>query len=170
MVGDVNLFLSEMDDEETEGVESVASLSTRRLQGEIDIMIAEKEFQKRGLGKAATCSMLLYGARRLDIKRFFCKINEDNTPSINLFKKLGFVLIRHQVLERGLQRALHVAPRKVLQGEAASFSLVVIRLRRPWAEAKNGDQQEQRGDGTEHSVHALRGGVREGSCKCGFPR
>jgi RimJ/RimL family protein N-acetyltransferase len=54
-------------------------------------MIAEEYYQKRGLGKEASCLMLLYGAKCLGIRRFFCKINEDNEASRVLFEtKLGF--------------------------------------------------------------------------------
>lgn len=96
MVGDVNLFLSEIDDDDDGGEEEnrndkVDSNETPRIQAEVDIMIADKDYQKKGLGRAATCSMILYGAKKLDIQRFFCKINDDNVASINLFKRLGFV-------------------------------------------------------------------------------
>ena len=99
MVGDVNLFLSEMDDDDEEdettqkesGDDASSNDTVCRIQAEIDIMIAEKDFQKKGLGRAATCTMLLYGASILSIQRFFCKINDDNVASIQLFKSLGFV-------------------------------------------------------------------------------
>jgi RimJ/RimL family protein N-acetyltransferase len=99
MIGDVNLFLSEIDDDgnddDEEGgagkVDDSNDDSSPRVQAEIDIMIAEKNYQKKGLGRAATCSMLLYGVTKLEIQRFFCKINDDNVASINLFKSLGFV-------------------------------------------------------------------------------
>ena len=87
MVGDVNLFLSEID-EESDNSDNTDKKPRR--QAEIDIMIANKNFRKMGLGRSATCSMLLYGAKTLGIKRFFCKINEDNTGSIKLFESLGF--------------------------------------------------------------------------------
>mmetsp|Transcript_9993 Transcript_9993/g.20921 ORF Transcript_9993/g.20921 Transcript_9993/m.20921 type:complete len:251 (+) Transcript_9993:236-988(+) len=104
MIGDVNLFLSEMDDEDesdhnetteiNESETADAAPGTGRLeenlQAEIDIMIANKECQGKGLGRAATCTMLLYGVRKLGIHRFFCKINEDNVNSIRLFKNIGF--------------------------------------------------------------------------------
>ncbi|KAL3937323.1 MAG: hypothetical protein SGBAC_007553 [Bacillariaceae sp.] len=93
MVGDVNLFLSDIEpDEDEEGTSSELPPTTEKplIQAEIDIMIAEKTYQRRGFGKAATCSMLLYGANQLKVYRFFCKINEDNTASINLFERLGF--------------------------------------------------------------------------------
>ena len=92
MVGDVNLFLSEIDEDENSGQGEAAAETDgpKRVQAEIDIMIAEKQCHRKGLGRAATCSMLLYGARKLKVERFFCKINEDNMASINLFKALGF--------------------------------------------------------------------------------
>lgn len=89
MVGDVNLFLSDIDEDEEE--ENEKCNKQPRLQAEIDIMIAEHAFRKKGLGGAATCSMLLYGATLLGIHRFFCKINEDNKASIKLFESIGFV-------------------------------------------------------------------------------
>ena len=107
MLGDVNLFLSEIeDDDETEAqvVQSTVGEAKEEsqtsndetkkapeVQAEIDIMIAEKDFQGKGMGKAATCMMLLYGATSLKVKRFFCKINEDNEASLKLFKSIGFV-------------------------------------------------------------------------------
>jgi RimJ/RimL family protein N-acetyltransferase len=53
-------------------------------------MIAEKSFLGKGIGRAASCAMALYGLNELNITRFFCKINEDNVASINLFKSIGF--------------------------------------------------------------------------------
>ena len=98
MVGDVNLFLSEIDDEddddrsdcESDKVEA-PSLPEPQIQAEIDIMIAERDCQGKGLGRAATCAMALYGITELKVKRIFCKINEDNIASLNLFKSIGFV-------------------------------------------------------------------------------
>ena len=94
MIGDVNLFFSELEDSsisDSDGVESQTKAhSERRMQAEIDIMIAEKEFRGKGFGRAATTAMLLYGKRKLGIDRFFCKINEDNNDSIRLFKAIGF--------------------------------------------------------------------------------
>jgi len=102
MIGDVNLFLSEMDDSyESDTNKNLEEVNTKQggqgivsskqlVQAEVDIMIARKEFRGKGLGRAATCAMLLYGARKLGIHRFFCKINEDNTDSIRLFKAIGF--------------------------------------------------------------------------------
>eukprot|EP00934_Nitzschia_sp_Nitz4_P006167 Nitzschia sp. Nitz4//scaffold3_size479765//203314//204095//NITZ4_000085-RA/size479765-augustus-gene-1.596-mRNA-1//-1//CDS//3329550713//6157//frame0 len=96
MIGDVNLFLSEIDEDEEDepNLNSTTVAPTDqppRIQAEVDIMIAEKSFQHGGLGKTATCAMMLYGAQNLQIQRFFCKINDGNEGSIRLFKSLGFV-------------------------------------------------------------------------------
>jgi len=105
MIGDVNLFLSEMEDSyesdrnenseirevKTEVTAQGMGSSKKMVEAEVDIMIARREFRGKGLGRAATCAMLLYGATKLGIHRFFCKINEDNTDSIRLFKAIGFV-------------------------------------------------------------------------------
>lgn len=89
MVGDVNLFLSDIEPDEEDRVSS-SETESPLIQAEIDIMIAEKDKKRRGFGKAATCSMLLYGLITLKVHRFFCKINEDNAASRKLFEGLGF--------------------------------------------------------------------------------
>lgn len=98
MVGDVNLFLSEeeevdvdSDDEQAKAeAQKAAETTTPQRQAELDIMIAEANCRGKGLGKEVACLMMMYGARNLDIRRFFCKIKEDNTASLGLFRKLGF--------------------------------------------------------------------------------
>ena len=106
MVGDVNLFLSDFDDDDDDNFEEEEEDGNNnnndddddqkkeeriRIQAEIDIMIAEKKFKRKGIGRSAVCSMILYGSQELDIYRFFCKINEDNIASIKLFESIGFV-------------------------------------------------------------------------------
>mmetsp|Transcript_16139 Transcript_16139/g.24382 ORF Transcript_16139/g.24382 Transcript_16139/m.24382 type:complete len:239 (+) Transcript_16139:95-811(+) len=98
MVGDVNLFLSDEEDEDEEDNvlsdppnASQSECNVALKHSEVDIMIAEKDKQGQGIGWEATCLMMLYGAKMLGIRRFFAKINEDNAASLNLFtKKLGF--------------------------------------------------------------------------------
>lgn len=75
MVGDVNLFLS-LD-------------ASNSLQGEIDIMIAEKDFHRAGCGREAVMLMVWYAMQKLSVQRLFAKINESNTPSRKLFERYG---------------------------------------------------------------------------------
>ena len=112
MVGDVNLFLSEEEDEDDDEVDGQGGVSAQsslvdttttttatplpqqqqQQQAEIDIMVAERSFQGKGIGREATTLMMLYGASRVGFRRVFCKINASNVASRNLFEqKLGFV-------------------------------------------------------------------------------
>ena len=91
MVGDVNLFLSEIEEEYNENEDQTENVSkVQGIQAELDVMIAEKNFRKMGMGKEASLMMMLYGAQSLGIQRFVVKIKEENFASRNLFEKLGF--------------------------------------------------------------------------------
>lgn len=105
MLGDVNLFLFDDDSEECEK-------GRTRMVGEIEIMIAAKEQQGKGLGRAALTLFLHYvfkncenlvkerfgssgsvldGASIPTLSSLRVKINQTNTPSIKLFESVGFV-------------------------------------------------------------------------------
>lgn len=107
MAGDVNLFLSQEDPTEadpdcpsgagsnTQVPNDVEDIQTQsppryRTQAEIDIMIAEPTFRGKGLGREACALMIRYGAQHLNVRRFFCKIQESNVASMRLFKSMGF--------------------------------------------------------------------------------
>jgi len=91
MVGDVNLFLSEEEDDDDKDDDKDKD-DKKYPQAELDIMIAEKDRQRNGLGREASLLMMMFGASKLGIRRFFCKIKEDNVASRSLFgDKLGFV-------------------------------------------------------------------------------
>ena len=102
MVGDVNLFLSEEgeeepdtddenDEEEEKGNTPVHTHTQPRRQAELDIMIAEESARGQGMGSEASRIMLWYGARHLQVRRFFAKIKKENAASRALFeRRLGF--------------------------------------------------------------------------------
>lgn len=75
MIGDVNIFFNEEEDLHC---------------GEIEIMIAESRARGKGCGKEALFTMMRYGIEELDMKRFTAKIGMDNTPSLSMFKSIGF--------------------------------------------------------------------------------
>lgn len=75
MIGDVNLFFN--DDENP-------------ANAEIDVMIARKSLRGKGYGTDAVLLMLHYAIKRLEVERFYCKINEKNDASLKMFKKLQF--------------------------------------------------------------------------------
>jgi hypothetical protein len=96
MAGDVNLFLSQENEEETDSVDKgdkVAASNREPLQyqAEIDIMIAEEKYRRKGLGREATCLMMHFITTHINIRRIFCKIKASNKASLQLFKSLSFV-------------------------------------------------------------------------------
>ena len=72
LLGDVNLFFNDYDDPRA---------------AEVDIMIAREDARCQGVGTEAVLLMLHYALKRLDVSRFYCKINERNMPSLHLFRK-----------------------------------------------------------------------------------
>lgn len=100
MIGDINLFLSEEEEEIDDDIWNQQSTKndgdeteTKELsQAELDIMIARESHRHKGLGVELALTMMRYGASALGIKRFFVKIKDTNNSSIRLFRdKLGFV-------------------------------------------------------------------------------
>jgi hypothetical protein len=96
-IGDVNLFISLQDEEGGKQV----------LVGELELMIAKREEQQRGYGRAAVLVFLSYilrhedeilkeyyagerGGRKEGFDYFAVKIGEGNERSVELFEGLGF--------------------------------------------------------------------------------
>ena len=105
MLGDVNLFLTDSDDEDSPGV-----------VGEIELMIARRQHQGQGYGRASLLAFLKYisdheqeivqqylrdkHSLRKDVAGtparftyFTVKIDQSNHRSIGLFETLGFVKV-----------------------------------------------------------------------------
>ncbi|KAF7824902.1 N-acetyltransferase 9-like protein [Senna tora] len=76
MVGDVNIFMNDLDNPHT---------------AEIEIMIAEPKSRGKGLGKETVMMMMAFAIEKLGINIFRAKIGESNEASLNMFQKLGFV-------------------------------------------------------------------------------
>ena len=76
MIGDVNLFLSNTNDEGN---------STTK-EAELDIMVAVQQYRNKGIGKEVVQLIIYYGITKLNISRFFVKINDKNTMSLKLFQ------------------------------------------------------------------------------------
>ncbi|KAG0284377.1 N-acetyltransferase 9 [Linnemannia gamsii] len=97
MVGDVNLFFNDHDDPHS---------------AEIEIMIAESSYRRKGMGLEALRMMMTYAYQSLGTKRITAKISTENKSSIQLFlTQLGFVQISYsQIFEEvTLERVLTVS-------------------------------------------------------------
>lgn len=72
MIGDINLFISDIDHVKN---------------AEINIMIAEEGYRGQGYAKEALLLTIDYGIKSLSIQRYFVKISSFNHSSIQLFKR-----------------------------------------------------------------------------------
>lgn len=72
MVGDVNLFMNDYEN---------------AFNAEIEVMVADPRYRRRGLASDALKLMIFYGTNQLKLTRFFAKIGENNLASIALFKR-----------------------------------------------------------------------------------
>ncbi|XP_010270154.1 PREDICTED: N-acetyltransferase 9-like protein isoform X2 [Nelumbo nucifera] len=75
MVGDVNMYMNDLDDSQ---------------MAEIEIMVAEPKSRGKGLGKESVLMMMAFAIENFRIHTFRAKIGESNIASLNLFRKLGF--------------------------------------------------------------------------------
>nr|XP_027078475.1 N-acetyltransferase 9-like protein isoform X5 [Coffea arabica] len=80
MVGDVNIYMNDLDDAE---------------MAEIEIMIAETKSRGKGLGKESVLMMMAFAVENFGIHLFRAKIGDSNRASISLFQKLGFEKTSH---------------------------------------------------------------------------
>ncbi|ONI18219.1 hypothetical protein PRUPE_3G202800 [Prunus persica] len=98
MVGDVNLYMNDLDDPQ---------------MAEIEIMIAEPKSRGKGLGKESALMMMAFAVENLGIHIFRAKIGELNGASLNLFRKLGFEetsyseIFKEVTLELSVTKAKH---------------------------------------------------------------
>ena len=76
MIGDCNLFFNDHDDDRA---------------CEIEMMIAERAFRRRGLARETLEAFTAYGACSLGVTTFVAKIGFGNDASNALFKSFGFV-------------------------------------------------------------------------------
>ncbi|KAF8414214.1 hypothetical protein HHK36_002214 [Tetracentron sinense] len=75
MVGDVNIYMNDLDDSQ---------------MAEIEIMIAEPKSRGKGLGKESVLMMMAFAVENFRIHTFRAKIGDSNIASLDMFRKLGF--------------------------------------------------------------------------------
>jgi len=96
MCGDVNAFLSEIDDEDEAAEEGNI---TKGCSAEIEIMIAETSYRRNGFARESLLLFFHWLFQTVpNIRRLVVKINDDNAPSFRLFESLGFTLHRRMAV------------------------------------------------------------------------
>ncbi|XP_022758948.1 N-acetyltransferase 9-like protein [Durio zibethinus] len=97
MVGDVNIYMNDLDDPQL---------------AEIEIMIAEPKSRGKGLGKESVLMMMAYAVQNFGIHVFRVKIGESNGSSLSLFQKLGFEEVSHSEIFKEVTLELPVTEEK----------------------------------------------------------
>ncbi|XP_042490590.1 N-acetyltransferase 9-like protein isoform X2 [Macadamia integrifolia] len=77
MVGDVNIYMIDLEDTQL---------------AEIEIMIAEPKSHGKGLGEESILMVMTFAVENFGIHIFRVKMGESNTASLNLFRKLQVTL------------------------------------------------------------------------------
>ena len=107
MIGDINLFLFEPEDDDGEQAPD-STKQSNALVGEIELMIARKDLHRQGYGRAALLSFTAYildewaqiaaeysssseGQSPRPLQYLRVKINQSNARSIALFQSIAFV-------------------------------------------------------------------------------
>eukprot|EP01065_Artemidia_motanka_P052583 TRINITY_DN9541_c1_g1_i1.p1 TRINITY_DN9541_c1_g1~~TRINITY_DN9541_c1_g1_i1.p1 ORF type:complete len:207 (+),score=87.44 TRINITY_DN9541_c1_g1_i1:119-739(+) len=107
LVGDCNLFLLESEEEE----DAAAAEPSRPATAEVEVMIAEPDFRRRGLAAEAVQLLMRYGSERVGVREFVAKILRSNEASLLLFEdKLGFSLFREVEVFEEKHYRLSAAP------------------------------------------------------------
>ena len=80
MIGDTNIYFSD---------------PTDLTVGEIEVMIAEKEYRGRGFAQETLLLMINFAKQVIGVKKLIAKIKDCNETSIRLFSKLNFTPVSH---------------------------------------------------------------------------
>jgi RimJ/RimL family protein N-acetyltransferase len=100
MIGDVNLFISDVDEAEDADSERKPERTNidgaNRKKGELEIMIAEPSARRKGYASQALKLMICYAMQELNLgpEDFLVKIGMDNAASIRMFENLGFSIVK----------------------------------------------------------------------------
>lgn len=97
MVGDVNIYMNDLEDSH---------------MAEIEIMIAEPKSRGKGLGMESVLMMMVFAIDNHKIKAFRAKIGDSNEASLNMFRKLGFKEVSHSEIFKEVTLELLVTAEK----------------------------------------------------------
>ncbi|GJE89227.1 acyl-CoA N-acyltransferase [Phanerochaete sordida] len=118
MIGDVNLFLK-------------GDRADPEFEAEVEIMIAERAYRRRGFAATALQMLLSYATapdspRPLPVpkERLVVRIGEKNEPSMRLFEKLGFAITKRVAVFEEVEMRFQSegAPGSWVAGELRPYS------------------------------------------------
>jgi len=86
------------------GIVNLTGLHSVNRSAEFSIMIGNKEYWNKGLGKQATVQMLQHGFHNLNLHRIYLYVLTRNVRAISMYEKTGFRnegLLREAVYKNG---------------------------------------------------------------------
>lgn len=91
--GQLRLMIDHIDDKKTIGTIDLFEFDPFHKRAGIGILIADESYRRKGLATMALTCLINYCFKTLQLHQLYCNILENNTVSIELFKKQGFVEI-----------------------------------------------------------------------------
>lgn len=97
-------FFTICDDSKPIGFIGLSNISKVNKNADLFIAIGEDEYRGTGVGKIAMKWIIDYGFNKLKLHKINLGVIKDNSPAVNLYKSLGFVVegkMKDEVFYRG---------------------------------------------------------------------
>jgi diamine N-acetyltransferase len=87
----LRLMIDYVPDKATIGTIDIFDFDPFHKRAGLGILIANEAYRRKGLGSMALACIIEYGFKTLQLHQLYCNILANNTESIELFRKLGFI-------------------------------------------------------------------------------
>jgi len=89
--GQLRLMIDHMDDKVSIGTIDIFDFDPYHKRAGLGILIANDEYRRKGYATMALKCLIDYCFKTLQLHQLYCNILENNTESLELFKKIGFI-------------------------------------------------------------------------------
>ena len=90
LIDDTRDFFTICADKKSIGIVGLSNIDLMKSEAKLFIMIGEKNYQGKGLGKQSVKYIVDYGFHKLGLRRIISEVFEENIPAINCYKSAGF--------------------------------------------------------------------------------
>jgi diamine N-acetyltransferase len=91
--GQLRLMIEHIKDKETIGTIDIFDFDPFHKRAGLGILIANEAYRRKGYASMALGGLIEYCFKTLQLHQLYCNILENNAESMELFKKLGFILV-----------------------------------------------------------------------------
>jgi diamine N-acetyltransferase len=91
--GQLRLMIDHIEDKKTIGTIDLFEFDPFHKRAGIGILIADESYRRKGFAAMALTCLIKYCFKTLQLHQLYCNILANNTVSIELFKKQGFIEI-----------------------------------------------------------------------------